>query len=183
MRAISLVALIFAGFLVGGCSQGMKVETEFDRDANFTGLHTWDWLPGEPKPTGYRELDNPDLKARVQGAIETGFVARGCTKVSEDPDFLVAYHFVFSEEVTARNIENYYQFIHYSVFVPTVTSSYKELFDLGTLIIDVLDCRAKSFVWRGAARTKVNIQAGPRENDPKIREAVELILERFPPKK
>ena len=90
---------------------------------------------------------------------------------------------MFDEQINARNIENYYQYFNYAVFSPYVTSSYTEVYDLGTLIIDVLDRRTKTHVWRGAAQTKVNTQAGPRENEPKMREAAKKILEDFPPKK
>jgi len=168
--------------IVGGCS-GIRVQTDFDREADFSGYKTWDFLPGEPRPTGYRTLDDPALAARLQGAIENGFSLRGLQKASQDPDFFVAYHLAFAEKINARNIENYYQYINYAVFAPYVTSSYTEVYDLGTLIIDVLDRRTKTHVWRGAAQTNVNTQAGPRENEPKMREVARRILEDFPPKK
>jgi hypothetical protein len=176
-----LAGIVLASFIAGGCS-GIRVQTDYDRKADFSGLKTWDFLPGEPRPTGYRTLDDPALVARLQSAISDALTQRGFQRVTEDPDFYVAYNLAFSEQINARNIENYYQYINYSVFVPYVTSSYTEVYDLGTLIVDILDRRAKTHVWRGAAQTKVNTQAGPRENEPKLREAARKILGDFPPK-
>ena len=178
-KTLACVAVLL--WILNGCS-GMKSQVEYDHDADFTAYKTWDFLPGEPRPTGYRGLDDPAVNARLQGAIENGFSLRGLQKSSENPDFYVAYHLAFAEQINSRNIENYYQYINYAVFAPYVTSSYTEVYDLGTLIIDVLDCRTKTHVWRGAAQTKVNSQAGPRENEPKMRDAARKILKDFPPK-
>ena len=178
----ALACVFVLAWAASGCS-GVKTQVAWDHDADFSGYKTWDFLPGEPRPTGYRGLDDPAVNERLQAAIESGFSSRGLRRSSEEPDFYVAYHLAFDEQINARNIENYYQYFNYAVFSPYVTSSYTEVYDLGTLIIDVLDRRAKTHVWRGAAQTKVNTQAGPRENEPKMREAAKKILGDFPPKK
>jgi hypothetical protein len=180
-----LLGVAVLASVVSGCSgiSGMKTQVDYDRDADFTRLKTWDWLPGEPRPTGYRGLDDPAVVARLQGAIGDALKDRGCQQSTVEPDFYVVFNLAFTEEINARNIENYYQYINYAVFAPYVTSSYTEVFDIGTLIVDVLDRRAKTHVWRGAAQTKVNAQAGPRENEPKLREAARRIFQDFPPGK
>jgi len=168
---------------IAGCGSGIKTQIAYDHEADFSGYKTWDFLPGEPRPTGYRGLDDPAVNARIQGAIENGLSLRDMKKSSNSPDFYVAYHLAFDEQINSRNIENYYQYFNYTVFAPYVTSSYTQVYDLGTLIIDVLDTRTRTHVWRGAAQTKVNTQAGPRENEPKLRDAARKILAGFPPDK
>jgi hypothetical protein len=73
-------------------------------------------------------------------------------------------------------------YLNYSVFIPHVTQSYTEVWETGTVILDVIDADNKKLVWRGTAETEVNPQAGPRENGPKLQKAIKMMLEKFPPK-
>jgi hypothetical protein len=113
--------------------------------------------------------------------IDAGLADRGFSRNSDDPDFYVIYHAALDQEINQRNIENYYEFINYMVFAPTVTTRYVEEWDIGTIIIDVFDPDSRRLIWRGTSRTEMNYQAGPRENKPIIEEAVKKMLKEFPP--
>ena len=164
-----------------GCSGGVKVTSDFDPEADFSSYRTWNWLPGELPETGDRRLDSPQVRERIGRVIGEELAGRGYSQEADAPDFYVIYHAALDQEIQARNIENYYEYINYGVFFPRVTASYTEVWDIGTLIIDVLDPDTRSLVWRGSSRIEFNYQAGPRENEPIIRKAVHKMFERFPP--
>ena len=181
MRFAKHVAVLILLSFFAGCSK-MHVTTDFDPEADFSVYKTWDWLPGGPPETGDRRLDSPQVRERIGRVIEEEFAGHGFPRGSETPDFYVIYHAALDQEITKRNIENYYAYINYTVFVPQVTSSYTEVWDIGTLIVDVFDVKTRTLAWRGTSRIEFNYQAGPRENEPIIRKAVSKMLEGFPPK-
>ncbi len=174
-----LPVLAFAA-LVAACAT-TKPTIDFDPQADFSTYKTWSWLPGGPPVTGDRQLDSPEVRERFKRGIEEEFVARGYPMSADDPDFYVFYNAAVNQEINVRNIENYYQYINYTVFVPWVTSSYTEIWDVGTVIIDVFDAKTRTLVWRGTGRSELNAQAGPRENEPLIRKGIQKLLEKFPP--
>lgn len=170
--------------VLGGCS-GMDVHTDFDTAADYSVYKTWNWVPVEPeepnKPMDPR-MQNPKGRERVRELIEQELIAKGFEKTPDTPDFYVHFHAALGEELNMRNIENYYEYLNYAVFTPYVTTRYTEVIDIGTLMIDFFDAESHAQIWRGTASTEYNYQAGPKENDPAIREAVKKTIQQFPPK-
>jgi len=180
---IRVFLLMMAVILVTtGCSQKMRVQSDFDVETDFTRYKMWDWLPGDAGVTENLTIDDAEVKERIEKAIDEGFWARGYERTSGAPDFFVKYYVGYGEELNTRNIENYYEYMNYAVFVPRVTRTYTDVWEQGTMIIDVIDANQKKLVWRGYAWTEVNPQAGPRENEPKLKKAITEMLEKFPPK-
>jgi len=178
MKSLAVLVLLT---VFAGCSS-MHVTTEFDPEADFSVYKSWDWLPGGPPETGDRRLDSAQFRERITRLIGEEFAARGFQLSPDTPEFHVIYHAALDQELKSRNIENYYEYINYAVFSPRVTSSYTESWDIGTLLIDVFDVKTRSLVWRGTSRIELNYQAGPKENEPIIRKAVQEMLKGFPPK-
>jgi hypothetical protein len=52
---------------------------------------------------------------------------------------------------------------------------------VGTLIIDLVDAKAKQLVWRGTARDTIDQDATPEERDKNIKNALNKLFENFPP--
>jgi hypothetical protein len=182
MTLFRLILLSALAALLAGCSGKMQVQTDFDKEADFTHYRTWDWLPGESGVTENLVVDDASVKERIESAIDEGFKSIGYERTSGAPDFFVKYYLGYGQEINTRNIENYYAYLNYAVFVPHVKQSYTDVWETGTLIIDVIDAEGKKLVWRGYAETDVNPQAGPRENEPKLQKAIKMTLEKFPQK-
>jgi hypothetical protein len=181
MTLVRCIPVLILLSVVAGCSS-MHVTADFDPEVDFAVYKSWDWLPGGPPETGDRRLDSAQFRERIGRLIGEEFAARGFPLSTDKPDFYVIYHAALDQELKSRNIENYYEYINYAVFSPRVTSSYTEGWDIGTLLIDVFDVKTHSLVWRGTSRIELNYQAGPRENEPIIRKALQKMLEKFPPK-
>ncbi|MGH8495436.1 MAG: DUF4136 domain-containing protein [Gammaproteobacteria bacterium] len=186
MRAICLPVAVLA--LLGGCAPHIEIQTDYNRAADFSALHTFAWQDSAVSAT--REYD-PDIVRRVDSIIRSNvdenLAAKGYRQVSEsEPDFLVSYHVVLTEEEDPRLYEE-----RANVFETTDIGSgdtfkiYREdlrinegIIRKGTLIVFFLEPDSKRLIWQGiAAGTAVS----PRDALRKSGQAVDQMLEQFPP--
>ena len=56
-------------------------------------------------------------------------------------------------------------------------------YDVGTLVIDVVDRASNQLVWRGAREGRLQKKQTPEERNKAVQEAVATILSGFPPEK
>ena len=59
-------------------------------------------------------------------------------------------------------------------------ASWQPVYEEGTLVIDILDPATGKHIWRGYAQAKVDEARSPAEREKRVREAIGLILDRFP---
>jgi hypothetical protein len=178
-RAAALLAVCLG---VGGCSS-MKVDSDWDRSARFDTLHTWNWISTAPAGTNSdSRAENPLLQRRIQSAIETELARHGFVRsASGTPDFLVGYHLAVDQKIDADTVYRGYGAGPYrGVYGPT---TYVRQYDVGTLLIDVLQPQPREVIWRGWAKAPLeegdDVPLSQREE--RAQEAVTRILERFPP--
>jgi len=144
------------------------------------------------KPTGDPRIDdNTILRNRVHTAVDAALSARGFRKVSSDPDFLVAYHVSLDRQQSVQTLNSYYGYSpgwgygygasyrpgYWAGSPETYVYEYEE----GTLILDVVDPKSKELMWRGSAQDEVNFKSTPEKAQAQINEAVNGMLEHFPP--
>jgi hypothetical protein len=178
MRSIRLTSLLLSAMLLA-CS-AVKTSSDYDPSANFTSYQTYGWLP-DPPPTGHPRADNPLLHERVRNSIDRALAAKGFRR-SEDPDILVTYHLSAQQKLDVRTYyDTYYGPYGYGVSIPdTEVRPYEE----GTLIVDVVDARAKKVVWRGYGSRRLKEPSGqqdPAELQKRVDETVDETLAKFPP--
>jgi hypothetical protein len=173
---------------LAGCST-MQVNTDFDPAADFDRLRTYKWMPGPQKVTGDPRLDNEILEKRIRTAVENQLNAQGFRKQSSGtPDFLVGYHVALEKKLAVSTMNTYYGYRagwgwSYGVGTsPIGPESYTYEYEQGSLILDIVDGDTRGLIWRGSAQTEVNKTASPEKRQAQINEAVENMLERFPPK-
>jgi hypothetical protein len=53
---------------------------------------------------------------------------------------------------------------------------------VGTLIVDLIDTKAKELVWRGSASRVVDADESPQTREVKVQQAVDKLFDGFPPK-
>ena len=185
------ILIIVLSLVVAGCST-MEITYDADPKANFSGLKTYDWLDEPQKPTGDPRIDdNTILRNRVHTAVDAALSARGFRKVSGDPDFLVAYHVSLDRQQSVQTLNSYYGYSpgwgygygasyrpgYWAGSPETYVYEYEE----GTLILDVVDPKSKELMWRGSAQDEVNFKSTPEKAQGQINEAVNGMLEHFPP--
>lgn len=168
---IILIACVLA--LTMSCST-VSVNYDFDPDADFAALRTFDWLP-LPAEARRHEL----VIKRVRHEVRTQLGAKGITRVADHPDFLIALHGGRQSRVDV--IDWGYTYGRYGRYWGRGVEFYE--YDEATLVLDFIDARKKELIWRGSATGIVDPYATPEQRSMRIREAVTKILAHFPPER
>jgi hypothetical protein len=175
-------AVLSAGLILfAGCSS-MHVQSDYDDAADFGSYRRYEWLPGfSPKVVDGR-IDAGRLDTSVRRAVEERLTSRGYEKATTGaPDFFISYQTALSIDL-AQTVDQIYQHrAEGDAFYAYGWESYDREYDVGSLIIDIIDARTEKIVWRGWAEAQVDFNSTQPQRDERIGKAVRLILERFPP--
>ena len=96
---MKLMMFALVGLLVYGQSDAIgKVESEFDKKANFAALHTYTWSGGAPAL-------NAEAHRLVVAAFEKEMAARGFKQVASGADVTLSYYNVTSNDVDLKKLE------------------------------------------------------------------------------
>jgi len=134
-------------------------------------------------------------RARFVTAIENTLKAKGFNQNSSNPDFIIATHFGKENKVDITNWGySYAPAGHYNghgYLYPShgYSGSYANTggvsvyeYEQGTLILDFVDSKTKTLIWRATAKSIISPASTPEKQTEKIKNAVNKILENFPPK-
>jgi hypothetical protein len=174
-----LMFVILAG-LACGCSS-ISVATDYEPSFDFTELETFAWLPEPPRPAGHALIDSPLFGARVREAVNAELARRGYRKAElADADFLLQYY-ASTKTVTKIDTVHRYHYgrrWHGTGYTDTTVREY----DRGSLVLDIVDAESRELVWRGVGEARLYENRTPEERSERMREAVESILDEFPPR-
>jgi hypothetical protein len=142
LRSIAVVTLL--GLALASCAT-MKTSSHVTRGTEFTHYRTWAWAPADAQQTGDPRLDNnPFFQDRLRGAVEHEMTRKGYIRstLAGSPDLRVHYHANFSKtfEITGGARSG-------SCYGNCEPEAYA--YEQGTLVIDVVDARTETVVWRG----------------------------------
>jgi hypothetical protein len=179
MNAKQRVLTVAVVLALVGCG-GLKVDTDYDPSADFTKLKTYDWSAPQPN-TGTDEL----AEKRLRNAVNSELQAKGYVLASEAPDFIVSLA-VTTQTTTAGSIG-----VGASVGIPvghgTVSlgggKSKPRVKEEGTLVLDFLDPKSRSLMWKGTASAALKGASSPEEQQTRITRVVKEVLAEFPPKR
>jgi hypothetical protein len=180
MRAQILGAVALA-LSLGACG-GIRVNTDYNPDADFTRYRTFAWAEGSGSLDDPRMTDLVDQ--RFRRAVESELVSRGMEKTaSGEPDVFVGYQIALDDRVDYQTINTYYGGAWgyrgvYGGVVGTQTTATE--YTVGTLVIDVYDARQRELVWRGSGEGKISQARNPEESQERINQVVTRILQDFP---
>ena len=169
------VTLVLA--TVAGCSGTMRIESEHSPTASFFRYRTYDWMPESPSQPRRLPRGPGDLRdGRIRAVVETQLAAKGYSRTTDAPDFLVDYRVTRKEKST----ESIGDFIKYreSGGQEGLSEAYVFGYEEATLTLEIFDAATKQRVWRAAATTA---NANPDKQEQVVAEAVQRLLERFPP--
>jgi hypothetical protein len=179
MKSIILAAMLFVG--VSSACSSVSVSSDYDRSANFAGFKTWSWFAESGAPgsdaSGVVSLTSARIKSALANELET----RGYPEVARDGSFLVTFHTVVQQKIDAGSEPYGYAwrggYAGHSAGPDIVT------YDEGTLLVDFIDPKSKSMIWRGTATAVVDPHSSAESREGLIKEAVKKIVDEFPPKK
>jgi hypothetical protein len=118
-----------------GCAARMTVSSHVEPGLDWSRYRTFDWGPADALPTGdVRLVENPRFNDHMQGTVEKGLQAVGLVLTStESPDLLIHYHANITRRIDVNHV-----------------------YDVGTLLIDLVDAHSDRLVWRGWAKGSID---------------------------
>jgi len=151
MRNVTGIFTAIAALAIAGCAT-MNVSSHIERNVNFSEYATYDWGPPDNLPVGDPRLDNnPFFNDYLQGAVEKKMAAKGFERATPGAaDLLIHYHASVNQKLDVYTADNRYGYC-YGNCEPQVSD-----YELGTLVIDIVDAKTKKVVWRGWSQDTMN---------------------------
>lgn len=167
--------LLSLGVLMFGCSLAalaQDVNTDYDRNANFSQFHTYYWAKVK--------TENPLWQQRIQEAVDKQLQAKGWQRVDNSGDVAItavgATHNQQEYQTFYDNIGPGWGWRGFGTTATTTTQNYR----VGTLVLDIYDASNKRLLWRGSATDMLSDK--PEKNEKKLDKAVDKMFNKFPPK-
>ncbi len=149
--------------LLSACSS-LSINTDYDRQTDFSGYKTFATVAPKQAPA------NPLVLQRFQRALETELTGKGLTEAPADTaDLLVVMNGAVQQQT---EIDSDYIGPRWGSEVDVY--QYNE----GTVIIDLVDRKQNSAVWRGTASDVVD---GDAISDEEVTSVVQKLFAGFPP--
>ncbi len=169
-RRLSPIGLLTA-VIMSGCAL-KDVGSFAERGFDLSRYRTYSWAAEAAQPTGDPRLDNNQLfRTRVEADIEQGLAGRGFEKTGSDAaDLRVRYYASVSQRLEVGRDDR-----------SCAECPAADVYDAGTLIIDLIDARANALVWRGWAEGSIDGAVDDqRWLEDIVGQAIARILERLP---
>jgi hypothetical protein len=174
--------ILFLVFLaLAGCAAPRyDIDFDYDTGENWGALKTYDWQP----PTGNAVKDELLVK-RIRGTVDAGLEKKGLTR-SPNPDFLIAM------QLSGRTAYGGSTAVGVSVGIPvgragrvSVGGAKSKPIETkeGQIVLDFVDTRSKSLLWRATAAGSARPAATPEEQQERIDQIIGEMLQGFPPKR
>jgi len=129
-----------------GCAT-TQISTDHDPRADFADYKTFAVQSGQVLRNGRVDAHDTLMRDRIDGALETGFQAKGLETAKQNPDLIVTYT---AGAQTYVGTDTGYGDDGYGFGGPYGDGPYE--FQEGSLLIDVIDAHTKKLVWRSVAQ-------------------------------
>lgn len=186
-RHTLIVAVVALSLIAGSCSSTRYI-VDSDTRNDFSGYSTYAWFqlaspPDKAKPPTEA---NTILTRRIKWAIDGALDGKGLSTAEVgDADFLVTYSLVMQSRMVMY---------HTGWSMPmgyrggwggwgwgagwSGGRSSMETYTEGTIVVDVLDTKTRTLVWRGIAE---NAFRKPNPDDEKVAKIIGKVMQDFPP--
>jgi hypothetical protein len=195
MKTIKTILLFSILILIFSC--GPRVTTTNPEGTNLSNYNTFAYLPNTNAEVEGDMYNDENINTGIVEAVKTNLTQNGFELERSNPDLLILLSTATDREVGTTtdpvyatypyttgvtSISPYYGSNYYYGYggynnvigYDTDTYSYKE----GTLVINLIDRKTKSTVWKGVATDAIYDQTSPGA----IRQMVNDIFEKFPGK-
>ncbi len=166
--------------LLSACKIGPPVTSDYDISFDYSKLRTYAWVV-QKEPIKVSTLEN----RRQINAIETVLNRKGFIK-AEKPDFLLRTHTITDKKVDVDSFYSlwgYYPYYHHYHRPPYYNNTIVREYEIGTLVLDIVDPVKKEVIWRGSVSRKLGVY---RNRTPEERASIAMtnadyLLASFPP--
>lgn len=182
MKTLGQLALVVSSLALAACST-VKVSTDYDRLTTFANYKTYAWAP-HPKT---HTVVKVGLDSEVRDAVDQGLAAKGLKKTARRPDVFVIYHFTGA----AKNNRYYTDWgfapdgepgdgFYGGWAVATQTNAAIDKGKPGALVLDFVDAKRRTLVWRSVAPQVVEGAQG--DDSQRTKGAIKAMLAGYPPR-
>jgi hypothetical protein len=173
MKVLNTILVLCFAMLVSACSS-IKVQTDYNSEADFVDLSTFSWLP-----TYVRAEMNRINVGRIKNAVNIQLGEKGFRMASSNPDFLVAMHIGVDQNI--RVTQEVYNRGPYRRGYWGGGRTYVDQYEEGSIIIDVVSAKTKELIWQGKATSTLKRNTTREKQAKKINKAIAKLLKDFPP--
>jgi hypothetical protein len=196
---LPLGLLIAVASLAGCGTRHLEVQSDYSRSYDFGKLRTWDWAPqGGTLETdaASKTAQRIQLDTLVKGHVEQALVQRAFTRVSKNPNVLVAWSFG-EWELDRHNNPNggygavglMYPGLHASLLPagtdgrapPPSENPYSSKYEQAKLEIAVMDASTSKVIWNATVTDDSDFGYFKSSQRDRIGAAVDSLLSGFPP--
>lgn len=176
MQARSKKLFSIALFFVLTAAAFAQVKTDYDHNANFGSYKTYSWEKVQTK--------DPLLVDRIESAVNAALTEKGWTLVQSGGDVsIVAMEITQNQQTLNTFYDGFGGGWRWRGFggggfgeATTTTDTYQ----VGTLVVDLFDAKAKNLIWRGSASD--TLSNNPNKNTKSLDKEVQKMFGHFPPK-
>ncbi len=187
MKILNYLVIALLGLaLLTGCSSTTTVDSDYDHDVDFTKYKTFGWY--DHTDSKYKpERGSQIVDTRIHRAISAELLKKGFTEAGPDQqaDILITYYGSSEEKVEVYNSGYGYGYGGWGGYWGMGYGGYGGYggmrayqYEVGTLIIDIIDGSKNDLVWRGMIQKTLSKSDSTQE---KINGHVARILLWFPP--
>jgi hypothetical protein len=187
LTAFAMLVAIAVGVQSGAAK--VKVRSDFNKAFAFRDARTWGWNPKGAGDIMMARTPNDDPAAikrlaepAIMNAVGVEMPRRGLTLAAATPDLTLTYYLLLTVGNSAQTVGQFLPSTTAWALPPFVASTQSlEFIEQGAL---VLDLSAKGeVVWRGVGEAQLKWELDQKQRVAIVNEAVQKILERYPPKK
>jgi hypothetical protein len=171
MKALKTLVLIAAVAMIASCASGPTVSSDYNPSTNFAQYKSFGFLTTDP-------IADPMVDSRIRSAITAALTSKGWTLNEQNPGVLVVPHVQLSEQT---QLSTYNQGWGYGRWGGGPSTTTVEKIPIGTVIIDLVDAKAKQMIWRGTASNTINQSSTPEQKQAAANEAMTKLFQNFPP--
>jgi hypothetical protein len=125
------------------------------------------------------EIDLAAMDERIVGALTAELERKGYERDTEDPDLLVSYAVAIDSSLAASDLNAAYA-DEFPVSVPEPEPGQELEYQQGAVIVDFVDGRSRTLLWRGSIMAEVDMDVTEREKHRRARYGAGILLRHFP---
>jgi hypothetical protein len=166
MRSLLICLCLICALLLGGtgCANQPSYGFDYDRSFDFSQLKTYRWYDDvvPSREADYRQYNSSDK--RIREAVAAEMRQHGIVESrTGQADFLINYS-IAREEQRVERISGYDRGMHGGAAIGTYGSAVSvgystgpsvRVYTEGTALLDVIDVKTMSLVWRGTAQGRL----------------------------
>jgi hypothetical protein len=125
------------------------------------------------------DVDLAALDARLVTALEAELKRKGFERVTDEPDLLLSYAAALDAMISGNDFNDAYA-KEFPISLPEPEPHEDLHYHQGAVIVDFVDRKLKTLLWRGAIMAGVSMDVSDEEKDRRCRQGVQMLLAHFP---